>query len=80
MGAERGLRRSDPADDVDGVNLGRQLVLLRDGQLLPITAMLDATGEATEAKGEACSVVAGPAADGTWRAIDLGDFAPHALH
>lgn len=80
MGAERGLRHGDPAGDVDGVNLGRQLVLLRDGQLLPITAMFDATGATTAEKAEARAVVAGPAADGTWRVINLAYYASGSLH
>lgn len=59
------------SDDVDAANVEAGIVVLRTGEVLPITVLFDADGEETNDLSAAVGAEAGPARDGTWRSIDL---------
>lgn len=55
------------------VNVTIGIVIMEDGQELPITDAFDDNGEDCE-PGDAVSCVAGPDRDGMWVSIDLKKF------
>lgn len=57
---------------IEAVNLTARTALTDDGEAIPITQMLDANGDQTEAPSEAVAVVAGRF--GQWFCVDLRQF------
>lgn len=57
---------------VQAINLGRRIALLNDGSTVPVTNLLDADGDETEAPAEAVGFVAGEGR--TWFAGRVADY------
>lgn len=56
------------------VSLGQRLAMLTDGQIIPITNMLDCDGDDTDEPSEARAFVAGPDANGKWHEDSLDTY------
>lgn len=54
--------------EIEAINLRQGKALLDDGQVIPITTMMDSEGEDTLCPRAAKAIVAGPCKDGRWYA------------
>ena len=66
--------------DVEAINIAGRMVLLTDGQTIPITTLLDDFNEETDDEDDAAFLVAGPDARGKWWRIECDAFEPHKVH
>jgi hypothetical protein len=64
---------------VVAISRSEAAAVLDDGSVCPFSNMFDMDGDETDDIAEAvCAVV--PLPDGTWEAVDFGEFDPVAIH
>lgn len=60
--------------EVSCVNCAKRIAIMEDGQVLPVTRLLDRFGDDTDDEDEAVACCAGPDRDGMLVSIDLTAF------
>lgn len=64
--------------DVHAINRAEAIILLDDGQVLPIVLWIDEDGPCEPE--EAAAAVAGPDGEGRWFSVNLTKFEPARVH
>lgn len=67
-------KRRKPVRDIQAINLGKQILLLDDGKIVPVIAMFDSNGQNTDEPDEAVSFVGGVV--GEWFVGKVSDYEP----